>query len=277
MAEHGDAVGREGDSWPLRQVRLFFLALQFFTRLPIPAWVGFRDEWLGQIARFFTLVGWLVGAVSALTAWAAALFLPPLPALLLALIAGVLVTGALHEDGFADVCDGFGGGTTRERVLEIMRDSRIGVYGALGTGLLLALKLSCLAALPGGGLVLALLAGHPLSRTLAAGLMWRFDYAQSAGKAAPVARRISGGEFLFAVSCGLLPAGALGFLHLLAWQALLVGSVLALVLALYLARMFLRRIGGYTGDCLGAVQQLSETGFYLGLCSWYFLVSSGRL
>ena len=277
MPEHGDSVDRAGEAWLLHQLRLFFLALQFFTRLPIPDWVGFREEWLGRIARFFPLVGWIVGAVSALTVWAAAYLLPPLPALLLALIAGVLVTGALHEDGFADVCDGFGGGTTRERVLEIMRDSRIGVYGALGTGLLLTLKLSCLAGLPASARVCALLAAHPLSRALAAGLMWRLDYARSEGKAAPVARRMPGGEYLFALLCGVLPAGAAVFLQLLAWQAVLAGAVLALLFALYLVRLFSRSIGGYTGDCLGAVQQLSEAGFYLGLSSWYFLVNSGRL
>ncbi|HEX8955531.1 MAG TPA: adenosylcobinamide-GDP ribazoletransferase [Burkholderiaceae bacterium] len=277
MTKRGEAGNRESKSWLLHQLRLFFLALQFFTRLPIPDWVGFREEWLGRTARFFPLVGWIAGALPALVAWEAAHLLPSLPALLLALIAGVLLTGALHEDGFADVCDGFGGGATRERVLEIMRDSRIGVYGALGTGLLLALKLSCLESLPIRDGALGLLAAHPLSRALAAGLMWRLDYARAEGKAAPVAQRMSGSEFLFAVLCGLLPAGAMVFLRLMPWQAVLAGAAPALVSVLHLARLFARRIGGYTGDCLGAVQQLSETGFYLGLSSWYFLVSSGRL
>lgn len=271
MAPQPESMAAE--AWPLRQLRIFFVALQFFTRLPIPRWVGFREEWLGQTARFFPLVGWIVGALSALAAWGAAHVLPPLPALLLALIAGVLLTGALHEDGFADVCDGFGGGTSRERVLEIMRDSRIGVYGALGMGLLLALKLSCLAALPSSVIVFAMLAGHPLSRALAAALMWRLDYAGSPGKSAPVAKRMSHGEFLFAALCGLLPAGVLAAFS---WQAALCGIALALLSTLFLARLFVRRIGGYTGDCLGAVQQLSETGFYLGVTSWYFSFSFGH-
>ncbi|HEX7642613.1 MAG TPA: adenosylcobinamide-GDP ribazoletransferase [Burkholderiaceae bacterium] len=261
----------------MHQLRLFFLALQFFTRLPIPGWVGFREQWLGQTARFFPLVGWIVGAASAFVAWGVSFMLPTLPALLLALIAGLLLTGALHEDGFADACDGFGGGATRDRVLEIMRDSRIGVYGALGIGLLLALKLSCLQSLPVSCVAAALLAAHPLSRAIAAGLMWRLDYARAEGKAAPVAQRMASSEFLFAVLCGLLPVCTLVFLRVMTWQAVLAGVAVALVAALYLSRLFVRRIGGYTGDCLGAVQQLSETGFYLGLSSWYFLVSPGRL
>lgn len=262
---HDEGVSRA--PWPLHQLRLFFLALQFFTRLPIPAWVGFRGEWMGQTARFFPLVGWVVGVASAFVAWAAMQVLPPVPALLLALVAGVLLTGALHEDGFADVCDGFGGGTSRERVLEIMRDSRIGVYGAIGIGLLMALKLFCLAALPPAVAVAALLAAHPFSRAVAAALMWRLDYARSEGKAAPLARRMSHGEFLFAAACGVLPMAVFVYL---AWQGALIGAALALIAALYLARIFVHRIGGYTGDCLGAVQQLSETVFYLGVTSWYF-------
>ncbi|MBV8635817.1 MAG: adenosylcobinamide-GDP ribazoletransferase [Burkholderiaceae bacterium] len=277
MAHPSENVSGAGDAWPLRQLRLFLLALQFFTRVAVPHWVDFREEWLGRTARFFPLIGWIAGAVSAAVAWGAACVLPPLPALLLALIAGVLLTGALHEDGFADVCDGFGGGVTRERVLEIMRDSRIGVYGALGLGLLVALKLSCLAALPSIGVAAAMLAAHPLSRAFAAALMWKLEYARSEGKAAPVAQRMSGGEFLFAALCGVIPASAVIGVGLLHWQAVLAGISVALLLTGYATRLFVRRIGGYTGDCLGAIQQISETGFYLGLTSWYFLATSGRL
>ena len=270
MAQEGDAVASKDEAWPVRQLRLFFLAVQFFTRLPIPRWVGFREEWMGQTAGFFPLVGWIVGAVCALTVLGAAALLPPLPGLVLAVAAGVLLTGALHEDGLADVCDGFGGGAARERVLDIMRDSRIGVYGALGIVMLLALKLSSLTALPSPAVAMTMLAAHPLSRALAAALMWRIDYARSEGKAAPVARRMSSGEFLFASLCGLAPLAVLTGLRLLPWQAALTGLVPSLLSTLYLARLFVRRIGGYTGDCLGAVQQLSEAGFYLGVCSWYF-------
>ncbi len=275
MAKNDETIAAGDEAWPLRQARLFFLALQFFTRLPIPRWVGFREEWLGQTARFFPLIGWIVGAISAAVFWGAARVLPLMPALLLATIAAVMLTGALHEDGFADVCDGFGGGMTRERILDIMRDSRIGVYGALGIVLLLGLRLSCLAALPAAGIVAALLAAHPLSRALATGLIWRLDYARSEGKAAPIARRMSGAEVLFAAPCGLLPLAALAWANYLPWQAAIAGAGMALLSAFYLARLFVRRIGGYTGDCLGAVQQLSEAAFYLGAASCYFCLRPG--
>lgn len=252
------------------QLRLFFLALQFFTRLPVPGWVGFREIWMAQAVRYFPLTGWLVGAAAALAGWGASCILPPVPGLILATIVSVLMTGALHEDGFADACDGFGGGMSRERILDIMKDSRIGVFGALGLGLLLALKLSCLGSLPMPFAVAALMAAHPLSRAFALTLMWRLDYARSEGKAAPLAHRMGGGDLVFTLICGVLPLLLLLCFGSLPWMAALCGLLLALGGTLYLARLFARRIGGYTGDCLGAVQQVTEAGFYLGLASWYF-------
>lgn len=259
-----------GDAWPVRQFRLFFIALQFFTRLPVPRWVGFREEWLQPSARFFPLTGALVGAFAALVAWVAGWMLPAPLAVLLSLVASVWLTGALHEDGFADVCDGFGGGREPARVLAIMKDSRIGVYGAVGIGLLLATKCMALIYLPRGLLPLVLLAAHPFSRALAAALMWRMDYVRAEGKSAAMARGMSAGEFAFAAISGLLPLAALIAAGLLDWRQGLAGVVVAALCAAYLVRLFLRRIGGYTGDCLGAVQQLTETGFYLGVVGYAF-------
>lgn len=121
--------------WALGQLRLFFIALQFFTRIPVPAWVGYSPLWLQQSSRYFTAVGWVVGSVSALVYFAAAQVWPQLIAVVLACIASIWLTGAFHEDGFADVCDGFGGGSNAQQVLEIMKDSRIGAYGTIGIGL----------------------------------------------------------------------------------------------------------------------------------------------
>jgi adenosylcobinamide-GDP ribazoletransferase len=101
---------------------------------------------------------------------------------------GIYATGAFHEDGFADMCDGFGGGMTPERVLEIMKDSRIGAYGAIGTICMLALKLTTLAMLPPLAAIGALLVAHPLSRLMATSLIWRLDYARE-GKAKPLAQK----------------------------------------------------------------------------------------
>jgi adenosylcobinamide-GDP ribazoletransferase len=245
------------------QVRLFFIALQFFTRLPIPAWVGFEPHWLHHASRYFPAVGMVVGAVTAGVFMLAALVLPQVVAVLLSMIAGIYMTGALHEDGFADTCDGLGGGTTRERVLEIMTDSRIGAYGAIGIGLLLALKCVTLAYLPPHAVPAALLVGHTLSRVAATVVMWRLTYVKGAGKAKPVAQRMSALDFLIVLVATLVLAVAAllgGWLH---WLPLAAGLAAIACATVWLARKFVARIGGYTGDCLGAVQQVGEVSFYL--------------
>ena len=132
----------------MHQLRLFFTALQFFTRLPIPGWVGFDPAWLNQASRYFPAVGAVVAAITAGVYALAACVFPSPVAVLLSTAAGIYATGAFHEDGFADMCDGFGGGMTPQRVLEIMKDSRIGAYGAIGTICMLGLKCVTLASLP---------------------------------------------------------------------------------------------------------------------------------
>lgn len=249
----------------LHQLRLFFIALQFFTRSPIPRWVGFEPDWLQHAVRYFPAVGWVVAAATAAVYTLAALLWPQAIAVLLSTIAGIYLTGAFHEDGFADVCDGFGGGVTQQRVLEIMQDSRVGAYGAIGIALLLALKCVLLSSLPAGGVVMALLLAHPLSRLLATTLIWRLNYAKAQGKAKPLAQHMSSTEFLIAVLTVALPAAIALAQGWIAWQALLAGTLCAMLATVFLARKFVQRIGGYTGDCLGAVQQMAEVAFYLGL------------
>jgi adenosylcobinamide-GDP ribazoletransferase len=249
----------------VHQLRLFFIALQFFTRLPIPRWVGFEADWLHHASRYFPAVGIVVAAVTAAVYALASRALPPAAAVLLSTIAGIYLTGAFHEDGFADTCDGIGGGATRERVLEIMTDSRIGAYGAIGIGLLLALKCVTLSSLSSQAVVAALLVAHPLSRLASTALIWRLDYAKSEGKAKPLAQRMSPSEFVIAMATAALPPAVLLYAGWLSWQALTAGVVASAAAAIWLARKFIRRIGGYTGDCLGAVQQVTEVAFYLAL------------
>jgi adenosylcobinamide-GDP ribazoletransferase len=245
------------------QLRLFFTALQFFTRLPIPGWVGFDPAWLNQASRYFPLVGVVVALMTSAAYALAAWFLPAPVAVIIATAFGIYITGAFHEDGFADMCDGFGGGMTAERVLEIMKDSRIGAYGAIGTICMLALKLTTLAMLPPLVAIGALLVAHPLSRLMATSLIWRLDYARAEGKAKPLAQKMSSGEFAVAALTAALPVVAVLALRWLQPVALLAGMIAAAIATFWLARMFVRRIGGYTGDCLGAVQQVTEVMFYL--------------
>jgi adenosylcobinamide-GDP ribazoletransferase len=234
-------------------------AVMFFTRVPVPAgWGGSRED-LQRAAGYFPLVGLLVGGVAAGVWLIAARWWPPAIASGLSLAATLLLTGAFHEDGFADVCDGFGGGYTKERVLEIMRDSRVGAFGAIGVVMMLGLKWQTVAALPGALAPLVLMAGHVVSRAASVSLMATLGYVrEEAGKAKPLATELHGGRLALALGTAgatmtLLPAWC--------WWALL--PVIAI--RILLARWFARRIGGYTGDCLGAAQQVAEVVFYLAV------------
>jgi adenosylcobinamide-GDP ribazoletransferase len=249
----------------MQQLRLFFIAVQFFTRLPIPRWVGFEQEWLHHASRYFPLVGVVVGAIAAGVYAAAATIFPAPVATVLSTIATIYATGAFHEDGFADTCDGLGGGMTRERVLEIMKDSRVGAYGAIGIVCMLAAKLSALAMLPPASAIGALLLAHPLSRLAATSLIWRMEYARAEGKAKPLAERMSTTEFAIATGTVAIAAALLLAADALDLRAILASLLTCALATWWLARKFARRIGGYTGDCLGAVQQLTEAVIYLAV------------
>jgi len=249
----------------MHQVRLFFIALQFFTRLPIPAWVGFEASWLQHAARYFPLVGCVVAAIAAGVYTLAALVLPAPVAAVLSTAASIYATGAFHEDGFADTCDGLGGGMTRERVLEIMKDSRIGAYGAIGIVGMLATKLSALALLPPRLAVAALFLAHPLSRLASSALIWRLDYVRGEGKAKPLAQQMTHAEFAIAGASCALPVAALLASGWATPGAVLAAVAASLLAALWLGRKFVARLGGYTGDCLGAVQQVAEALVYVGV------------
>lgn len=249
----------------LHQLRLFFVALQFFTRLPIPRWVGFSPDWLPAATKYFPMVGILVGVVTAASFTIFNAIWPQPVAVLLSIAIGIYLTGALHEDGFADTCDGLGGGYTKERMLAIMKDSRIGAYGTIGIVMLLAVKCLALAYLPSQAVIMALLIAHPISRLAATTLIWRLQYVRPEGRAKPFAQRMSTREFSFAAVLACLPLIMIGLLKLLSWHAIAIALFAVAVATAWLAYIFVRRLDGYTGDCLGAVQQASEVACYLGL------------
>lgn len=243
------------------ELEVFFNALRFFTRVPVPAWVGHSTELLNAAARYFPAVGWLVGAVGAAAFWTLGYVLPASLALLLSMTATILMTGAFHEDGFADSCDGFGGGWEKSQVLAIMKDSRIGSYGTVGMGLMLATKFAALHEMADGAVVLALLVAHPLSRFASTTLIAVLDYVRDddSAKSKPLAHHLSGSSLACAALFGLLP------LLLLDLGETLAVLGLALFTTWLAGRYFVRRIGGYTGDCLGATQQVTEVAIYIGL------------
>lgn len=260
----------------MNAVRHYLLAVQFFTRIPVTGrlagWVGYSPAMLQASAAHFPGVGWLV-ALAACAAYAALAWalpqnaLTPLVAAVFSTMATALLTGGFHEDGLADVADGLGGSPVRERALEIMKDSRIGTFGAIALALALLAKVSVLALLGTQGMSIALgaLAGaHVFSRFLPLVLVRTLPHVGDAGtsKSKPLASQITGGALATAVLWCLAP------LALVAWaqgapfvMAAMGASVLAL---LWMWRLFARRLHGFTGDCLGATQQVCEIAFYLG-------------
>lgn len=241
------------------QLQLFLCAVQFLTRIPTPELKGFQPDWITRAVRYYPLVGQLVGGASALVLIAAAQVWSPLVAVLLAVAVGVLVTGAFHEDGLADTADGLGGGQTAERRLEIMKDSRVGTYGVLALGLTLALKIAALADLAPLTAAAVLLAAHGLGRAAAVVVMWKTPYAVQgeAGKWKPVPEGVPGREAALACALALWP------LLLLPLGAGLAGIATGGLLALALAALAKRLIGGHTGDVLGGAEQVFELGFVL--------------
>lgn len=243
-----------------REFDIFLTAFMFFTRIPVPAFLNYTylPDYLQLSSRYFPLVGLIVGGCGGLAFWLAALIFPLPLAVLFSMATTILVTGAFHEDGFADVCDGFGGGYTQAKVLEIMKDSRLGTYGSVGLMLILVAKGLALVELGAALVPVMLLVAHPLSRFAATTLIYFQNYARANedSKAKPLATRISLGSFLLAAAFGLMP---LLLLPMVTWLSLLsIGGITAI-----LSLWFQRRIGGYTGDCLGAVQQVAEVTFYL--------------
>ena len=274
-----------------RFARHYLLSLQFFTRIPVTGrladWVGFSPAMLRDSAGHFPGVGWLVGGLLAGLSWLLLVFLPdtvmtPLVVAALGTAAGVLLTGAFHEDGLADVADGLGGSLDRERALIIMKDSRVGAFGAIAVGLALLAKVALLAllgSLSAELMCIALFLGHVVSRTwplLHIRLMPHVGDA-AGSKSKPLADQISGAGLLTAfiwcfgaLAIALYGSDAMEFVVIdeavVSLAAPVTGGLLASGLAcVVLGRWFWRRLQGFTGDCLGTTQQVCEIAFYIGL------------
>jgi adenosylcobinamide-GDP ribazoletransferase len=238
-------------------LRLFLIAIQFLTRLPVPDKLQASEETLGRATRFFPLVGVMVGAGAALTFSSLRRPLPHSAAVLCAIIFTAFITNGFHEDGLADAFDGFGGGWTKEQALEIMRDSRLGTYGALALVFLILGKYSFLSALAPGQVWRWLIVAHAASRWTALPLCAWLPYARAEGQGKLVAKQIGKTE-IFVGSVTLFIT-----VLLLSWRgafaALLATSLAPLLSGLY----FRARLSGLTGDCLGAANQLTEVSLYL--------------
>ena len=266
---HGKVSKREqlAEQW-----QLLLLAMSFFTRIPVNIRAEVSASMLNEASRYFALVGAFIGICSAFAFYLCAMFMPVELALLMAMTTSVLLTGAFHEDGWADVWDGFGGGWTVENKLNIMKDSRLGTYGAAALFFILMVKYQALLALINQNsvkllvesevlsLLSILVLGHCLSRVLATSLIADMSYVSedATSKVKPLAQALSNNSYVTLLVTGLV----ILFFTLsfsIAWK---------LVVILLLTRWCLKYwFSQQLGDCLGAAQQLSEVVIYIALLS----------
>jgi adenosylcobinamide-GDP ribazoletransferase len=249
----------------------------FFTRIPVPKWTQWSPTVLERSSTWFSSVGIVVGGIGAVVAYVSLRMFGPLVAAVLSTLSTVLATGAFHEDGLADTCDAMFGARERVRVLEIMKDSRIGSFGATGLILVLALKISTLTLLFEGQsswirdsfdwnfkTVLCLPVAHCLSRLGATGLLRILPYVREnddiGAKSKPMAKQVSTSRLSIA---SLIAIGFCGLFLTTTRLAIVLATTLAT--SGLMALWFRRRIGGYTGDCLGATQQVVEVAALLSL------------
>jgi len=245
----------------------FMLAIQFLTRLPVDSSKLYSAGRMAASVRYYPLVGALVGGLMALVFMLCLMVFSNTLSIAITITAGVMITGAFHEDGLADTADGIGGGHTRQRTLEIMRDSRLGTYGMLALMCALLLKYVALSEISAAYVPGLLITAHILSRASSVMVIATSTYVRDEGTGKPVAQRLSRGSFTTVV-CTSMGAILIACYLVLPGAALIYGLV-GLILGHLMVRLLCeRKLGGYTGDMLGAVQQLSEIGFYLGCISW---------
>ena len=256
----------------------FLLALGFFTRCPVPNFPDFQESDLNHSAKYFPLIGIIVGCIAALSFYFASLVLPQTIAILISMASTIYFTGAFHEDGLADSADGLGGGWEHEQVLTIMQDSRLGTYGAIALFLTLLTKFELLNSMSHSLIPFVLIAGHALSRLCAVWVMASLRYVKFSGKAKPLATEIKWRDLLLANFLGLLPITILlsilvtsHYATPLILQLTLSTALPSLITFIWWRNKLKNRLGGYTGDCLGAMQQITEIAFYFGVLFWPML------
>lgn len=250
-----------------REINYLVSAIMFYTRLPVPRNAKHSEHILNCSRKYFPLVGIIVGAIGAVVFYLSQFVFEHSLALAVSMATTILVTGAFHEDGLADSCDGLGGGWTVEQVLTIMKDSRIGTYGVVGLLSVLAIKLLSLVSLselPMTVFIVCYIAAHSTSRLMSSLTIERYDYVQDIdlSKVKPITdRRLGKRDLIVTALIALFPILILALMEL---PATIIACLCSIITASGFARYSDRRIGGYTGDILGAIQQLAEVAFYLG-------------
>lgn len=255
-----------GDSFT-GQYHAFLQSLMFYSRIRVPAGANHSEASMRNATVWLPVVGWIVGGVCAVVTWGVLHVWGVGVSVLIGTVGGLWLTGAIHEDGLGDVCDGFGGGFTAERTLQIMKDSSVGVFGALGVAIAVVLKVSLITDIIGhsggrfrwGQGLLVLPVAHAMSRAAAVGLMGTHQYVGGlTSKAQPMTQRLSPLLMSVVMATGVLPLVAFSA----SWWMLAVLPAVAITWFM-MGRWMHKRIGGYTGDCLGAIQQVTELVVYL--------------
>lgn len=235
-----------------REIGHFFVGMMFLTRLPAPPDLNHAEGRLARAARYFTLIGVLIGLIGGGVFFFASHALSAPIAGGLAILTTIILTGALHEDGLADTADGLGGGSSREQALEIMRDSRLGTYGVCAVVFSIGLRVAALATLAPLEGMIAMIVAHAVSRGMLPPVLVSGANARTRGLASSVAGGVSHAEAGFAFLAALAVAMIAGpVVGMISFTAAVIASGLLLV-------QLVRRLGGYTGDGLGAIQQASE-------------------
>jgi len=250
-------------SYP-RQLHLFFNALTYYTRFSAPSWVEYSAENQAQANRYLPWIGLIIGFYTALIYWLGSFILPDSLAIIFSMVASIWMTGALHEDGLADTCDGFGGGWDKQTILNIMKDSRVGSYGVIALLMALLIKYSALINIEQTALII--ISAHCLSRFLPLIIIYREKYVRSdeQSKAASALSPLTTSDLLIA----FIPVLLCFMFSPLHYLSVLVPLV---CITLWLASYFRTWIGGYTGDCLGSCQQLNELIIYIWFCLPWFI------
>ncbi len=260
------------DPRPAAAADCVWAALMFFTRLPFWRIRQVDAACFRHVVDYWPFVGWLTGGTAALVFWLLTGHVPPLAAALLAVVARLCLTGALHEDGLADFCDGFGGGTDRARTLAIMKDSHIGTYGVLGLVLHTGLLVTLMAALPAPVAPAAILAADVYGKSCASFIIRQLPYARTASEAKSGVVYSTWdvrGTALHAVRCALALLPCLWWLGAHPLFFPFWTFAVPPVVELLLVRWMSRRLQGYTGDCCGALFLFCELSFYLSANIFY--------
>ncbi|MFC7290431.1 adenosylcobinamide-GDP ribazoletransferase [Hirschia litorea] len=245
------------------EISVFLLAVQFLTRLCLPSAIGFTPARLASAPAYFPLVGLLIGAcIAGAYGLLSTVFSTPI-SILISTGISLALTGAFHEDGLADTFDGIGGGHTKDKSLEIMKDSRLGTYGSCALILALLIKIGALIELGSSLIMPVIIFAHGLSRLSSVLVIASSRYVRNEGTGKPTATGISIFRLIFALGVG---SASIAIFSIFVSLSVTLFALLGLLIGHVIARMmFEKKLGGYTGDTLGAVQQFSEIGIYLGI------------